>query len=82
MARLSVLDLSGTLISDAGIQHLSESAHLHSLSLRGTKLTGQSIPSIKNIRGLKYLDIRGTPMAEEDASQWQSELSHLQIITD
>ena len=61
LARLEVLSLSNTDISDAGVAHLARLPCLRQLTLDGTRVTGTGLAGFT---ALDFLGLRGTPVAD------------------
>jgi hypothetical protein len=57
---LVVLDLGGTKITDAGMQHLKGLVSLERLYLDHTKITDQGLPHLQGLKNLEVLVLAGT----------------------
>ncbi len=60
LARVVELDLSGTLVTDAGLVHLENLDELKTLDLSNTNVTDNGLKSLKSLTGLKTLTLSNT----------------------
>jgi hypothetical protein len=60
LASLKSLDLSGTAVTDAGIQHLAAFPALRELDLSRTKVTSAGLVVLDSLPELEWLGLKGT----------------------
>jgi serine/threonine protein kinase len=65
LARLAVLDLRGSSITDANTPRIAELTTLRSLRLDLTQITDAGLPPLAALTGLTYLDLGRTPITDD-----------------
>lgn len=78
-ARFFLLDLSGTKITDEGLQSLASLHHLEFLYLDGTKITTDGLKVISQMPKLQVLSVRNTAVPLEHLQGLQQARPRLQI---
>jgi hypothetical protein len=71
---LKILDLSGTQISDIGLQHLTALKGLHTLNLCGTRITDSGLENLRHLTNLATLMIVGTSVTDEGVNKLKAAL--------
>jgi len=64
LRQLQTLDLSGTKITDAGLEHLKDLPQLQTLDLSGTKVTDAGLERLQGLRQLQELGLSGTEVTD------------------
>jgi hypothetical protein len=72
-ANMRWLDIAGTAVTDAGLQHVASMPNLTRLHLERTHVTDQGIAQLSSLNGLEYLDLYGTEVTD-------AALEHLQAL--
>ncbi|MGD9645330.1 MAG: protein kinase [Pirellulales bacterium] len=72
LAQLESLDLSGTPISDAGIEHLGDCRGLRELNLSQTKVTDAGMPALAPLVSLRSLQLAGTGLTDDGVGPLRS----------
>ena len=80
--RLKVLSLAGTLVTDAGLQHLLAIPELKHLSLNDTAVTDTGLATVQKMPCLTSLRLRGTAVTEHGVRALRAARSELEIIWD
>ncbi len=80
MTRLSILNLSNTRVSDAGLAHLMGLASLTKLFLNGTRVTNAGLLHLKTLGNLKELDLGGTLATADGMKKLNQTLPMLLIM--
>lgn len=65
-ARLRVLLLGGTRITDNSARHLAMLQSLESLSLENDRVGIGTLDTLRSVPGLRHLNLRGTPLGDRD----------------
>ena len=73
LTSLHSLDLSETVISDAGLVHIADLRELSELSLANTKVTGSGLQYLQNLRNLNSLNLPYTRVDDD-------RLKHLTVL--
>ena len=73
------MDLSETLITDAGLDHIKGLAVLQDLDLANTKVTDASLEHLKGLTNLKNLDLRGTTVTDVGVKKFDQALPKCRI---
>ena len=76
------LNLAGTLISDAGLQHLLALPRLKHLSLNDTAVTDEGLETIQKLPSLTSLRVRGTAVTEQGVQALRAARNDLKISWD
>jgi hypothetical protein len=78
---LERLDISHSIVSDAGVPLLGELASLRELYLDGTDITDDSIPALSEMGQLQALGIHDTGITEEGAARLKSLLPRAEVLS-
>ena len=65
MKDLRVLDLSGSLVTDSGLERLTSLTGLMKLSVAHAAITDRSITVLISFRDLRTLDVQGTEISQD-----------------
>ena len=68
------VDLSRSLITDAGLEHLRSLAHLQQLNLEGTRITDDGLVLLKGLTNLRELSITDTQISAAGFAELQAAL--------
>lgn len=81
LAQLESLDLSGTPIGDAGVEHLAGCRGLRELNLSNTKIDDAAMARLASLVSLRSLQLAGTPVTDAGVGQLRSleELEQLSL---
>ena len=79
MTNLDNLNLSGTQISDAGMERLKGFTKLELLDLDETNLTDKGLEPLKVLKNMKRISIRGTKISEEGLKYFHASLPECKI---
>lgn len=66
--KLRILHLAGSRVTDAGMKHLANKAHLEKLNLSGTSVSDIGVKCLKELPKLAELNLADTETAVTDAS--------------
>ena len=64
LATVVGVSLNHTDVTDAGVEHLAELAHLTSLDLSDTQLTDAGLKNLKRLTQLHWLELSGTQVTD------------------
>lgn len=73
------VNLTGTLITDAGLVHLKEMPNLQELNLDGTKVTDAGLVHLNGLTKLTYLYLDDTQITDAGAADLQKTLPNCYI---
>jgi hypothetical protein len=73
------VDLSGTRVSDDGLEHLKELTDLGGLYLNNTQVTDAGFEHLKGMSQLRSLSLRGTNVTDEGVQELQRVLPNCKI---
>jgi internalin A len=76
---LTVLNLTGTFVTDAGLAELSDLTGLRVLKLNNTKITDAGLSHLSGLTGLEELDINWTDISDDGLSSLRT-LGGLKMI--
>lgn len=76
---IKVLDLTGTFVTDAGLQHLMAVPELQHLFLDDTAITDRGLATVQKMPSLASLRVRGTGVTEEGVRALKAARSDLTI---
>ncbi|MBC8873173.1 MAG: hypothetical protein H8E44_27380 [Planctomycetes bacterium] len=65
LAKLAVLDLLDTYVTDDGLKHLTGLTNLSHLSLSGTPVTDDGLRHLTGLTSLRSLDVCDTQVTDE-----------------
>lgn len=77
---LSVVRLSGTAVSDAGIEYLLQLPQLRELSLDRTQITDAGLKKLTRLKQLKSLDLSDTQVSAEAVAELRKVLPQLKVV--
>jgi hypothetical protein len=69
LASLTLLELAGTHVSDAGLAHLNRLTSLVFLSLNGTQVSDAGLAQLKGLSNLSYLCLDKTQVSDAGLAQ-------------
>lgn len=79
---LTTVRLSGTGLSDAGIDHLLQLPQLSDLSLGQTRITDAGLAKLARLKQLKRLDLSGVQVSAEAVAKLRKALPQLKIVVE
>lgn len=74
------LNMEGSRIEDADLQHLQKIQNLKLLDLRGTHVTDKGLPSILPVKSLRSLNLTGTRVTSEGVEALRKARPDLAVI--
>ncbi len=74
------VDLNGTHITDAGLQHLAELSQLSGLNVEGTQVTDVGLEHLEEMSHLDWLRLSGTKVTNEGVKKLQKALPNCEIV--
>ena len=74
LAKVTELDLTATLITDAGLKEVAKMQQLKGLTLVGTKITDAGLKELAKLQKLEYLYMDGTKVTNEGKLELQKAL--------
>lgn len=77
---LRKLHLENTLITDAGLNELTDMPHLAYLNLVGTKVTDDGLKKIAALKGLKSVFVWQSAITEKGIQEIRKTHAHIQIV--
>lgn len=80
--QLRVLGLTGTALTDAGVDQVATLAELESLALNDTPITDAGLAKLNRCEKLRRLDVRGTRASADGVVALQKQLPNLKIVSD
>ncbi|NOX55360.1 MAG: leucine-rich repeat domain-containing protein [Planctomycetes bacterium] len=81
MRKLRTLDLSGTDVTDRGLECLSGLVNLESLNLSGTEVTDRGTHHLKGLRKLNWLNLQNTAVTAAGLRRLQAALPACEILS-
>jgi hypothetical protein len=78
-ARIAMLSLGGTSVTDAGLTHLQRYPNLTWLNLAATRVTDDAMPQVAQLRQLRQLYLTGTQVTDVGAKALE-QLVQLEIL--
>jgi hypothetical protein len=75
---LSVLDLSGTQITDDGLRHLT-GLELRSLRISNPQLTDDSVKHLEAMKSIRRLSVRGTKISDQAKEHLKKVIPNLDV---
>ena len=78
--KLTVPNLSGSKITDAGIKHLEGLVELRNLALERTAISDACLGSLSHLKSLAFIHLTGTRITEAGAKKLREKLPGLQVI--
>ncbi|MFO1484674.1 MAG: protein kinase [Verrucomicrobiaceae bacterium] len=79
LAMLKELEIAGSDVTDAGIDHLRPMTGLTRLDLSNLKLTDACVPSLMELRGLQELGLTGTAITDKGLAQLKQALPKCEV---
>ena len=76
---VQMLDLSNSMVTDAGVEHLKGLAELEWLDLSSTNVTNSALEHLKGLHTLQQLNLRNTKVTDEGVKKLQQELPKCKI---
>lgn len=80
LARLEILDLSGTNVTDAALEHIQEFHHLKDLYLDHTRVTDDGISQLKRLEQLEILFLTGDNVSWAGVGRLQREMPNCDVV--
>jgi CheY-like chemotaxis protein len=80
MPRLRRLDLTGTRVTDAGLEALKACRSLETLDVSLTAVTDLGLPHLARVKTLRRLSARGTRITHEGIEAQGVALEHVQAV--
>ncbi len=76
---LQYLQLSGTRVANAGLEHLKHLTGLHVLWLYDTRISDAGLPLLQGLMGLRVLNLRSTLVSKGGINELQKFLTSCEI---